>query len=488
MITVTEVAKKKFRETIEAVTLEQGEVLIVSCYELGHQPLAAASALGFLERAGYRPAVLDLSVDGFDKLEGREAPGRVRLAAISVPMHTALHIGIRAARRIRQAWPTAHVCFYGLYATLNAEYLLEELGDSVIGGEFEEPLVGLADALVEGQPLEKVAGLWLRGRAAKPFLKRLAFPLPSRDSLPNLGRYAKLEADGETRLAAAVEASRGCLHLCRHCPIPPVYGGRFFVVPREVVLEDIRGLVRDGVTHITFADPDFLNGPGHSMAIVREMHERYPALTFDITTKVEHILKHRRLFDELAACGCLFVISAVESLSDEVLDHLMKGHSKEDVFAALGILRSAGIAMRPSLLAFTPWTRLEDYLDILEWVDREDLVHHIDPVQFSIRLLIPPGSALLKLEALRPSLGRLESGKFSYAWKHPDPRMDRLHRETTAIVGEAANANEDARETFARIRDTAYALAGDVAPPRSISSPPARARSRPPRLTEPWFC
>lgn len=460
-----------------------GEILIVSCYELGHQPIAAASALGFLEQAGYRPGMVDLAVEDLDLLKSR---GGVKLVAISVPMHTALHIGVRAARRIREQFPSAHICFYGLYATLNAEYLLDRLGDSVIGGEVEEPLVELAHALAGAKPLEGVAGLGLRHRPAEPFLSKLPFPVPSRDALPSVERYAKLEAAGETRPAAAVEASRGCLHLCRHCPIPPVYQGRFFVVPSAVVLKDIGQLVAKGVGHVTFADPDFLNGPGHSMAIVRAMRERYPGLTFDVTTKVEHILKRRRLFDELADCGCLFVVSAVESLSDEVLGHLKKGHTRSDVHVALRILREAGIAMRPSLVSFTPWTRLEDYLDVLQWVERENLVHHVDPVQFSIRLLVPPGSVLVEQDAMRPFLGTLESEHFSHSWTHPDPRMDRLQLEVAAIVQDAARSGEDSPRTFDRIRDAAYTLAGSPLPVTRI--PPARAASRPPRLTEPWFC
>jgi len=468
---------------------EPDGILIVSCYELGHQPLAAASALGFLEQAGYRPLAVDLAVEDLETLERRVGRRRLQLVAISVPMHTALHLGVRAARRIRLVAPRAHICFCGHYAILNAEHLFETgLADSVTGGEFEESLVELAAALDDDVPLDRVAGLWLAGRPARPPLKRLAFPIPSRDSLPELGRYAKLEADGESRLAAAVETSRGCLHLCRHCPIPPVYAGRFFVVPRTVVLEDIRRLVRDGATHITFSDPDFFNGPRHAVGIVRAMHEEFPELTFDITTKVEHILKHRSRLDELAACGCAFVVSAVESLSNTVLRHLMKGHTREDVFTALSILRGAGIPMRPSLVAFTPWTGLRDYRESLSWIDRDDLIRNIDPVQLSIRLLIPPGSPLAELDAMQPHLVELRPERFAHVWKHPDPRMDRLHGEVSAIVHDAALRQEDSERTFERIWDAAFAVDRAISAPRITRFPPARIAAAPPRLTEPWFC
>jgi radical SAM superfamily enzyme YgiQ (UPF0313 family) len=459
---------------------EPGAILLVSCYELGHQPLALASPLAFLERAGFAPAALDISVSPFEA----GAAARARLVAISVPMHTALRLGVRVAEAVRQINPGCHVAFYGLYASLNAEYLLAHGGDSVIGGEFEEALVALARALGEGHggPVE---GVWQRGRPAPPVLRRLAFPRPSRRALPRLKKYAHLEADGERRQVGYVEASRGCLHRCLHCPIPPVYGGRFFVVPKEVVLEDVRGLVEEGAAHITFGDPDFLNGPGHSLAILRAMHGEFPRLTFDFTAKVEHILARAALFPELRGLGCLFVVSAVESLSDVVLGHLEKGHTAADVGRALGIVRGAGIAFRPTWVAFTPWTTAADYLEMLDFVEREELVDHVDPVQFTLRLLVPPGSALLQRQAIRPHLGALDPASFSHRWTHPDPRMDRLQEESARLVEAAAAAGEDPGLTFHRLRALAARALGTAVPaPRA----PAPDRPRPPRLSEPWFC
>ena len=184
-----------------------------------------------------------------------------------------------------------------------------------------------------------------------------------------------------------VEASRGCLHLCLHCPIPSVYGGRFLVVAKEIVRTDIRNLVRAGAEHITFGDPDFLNGRGHSLDIVRGLHQEFSDLTFDFTAKVEHILKHAGLMSELAQSGFVFAVSAVESLSDTMLANLEKRHTRADVSRALEIFCSAGIPLRPSLVSFTPWTTLDDYLDVLDFVETEGLHDQVDPVHCTIRLL-----------------------------------------------------------------------------------------------------
>jgi hypothetical protein len=265
-----------------------------------------------------------------------------------------------------------------------------------------------------------------------------------------------------------------------------VYEGRFFVIPEDVVLEDIRRQVASGARHITFGDPDFLNGPGHSLSIARAVHQEFPELTFDFTAKIEHILKHRALMPELARLGCVFVVSAVESLSETVLERLQKGHTRDDVSEAFETLAGAGIALRPSFVSFTPWTSIDDFIDVLEFVDSRNLIDYVDPVQYSIRLLVPPGSLLLSSPDAQRWLGPLVQESFTYEWTHPDRRMDDLQRRVTALVEQAANANEDAVSTFDRIRAEAYAAKGERFPERKRETNPLR--QRPPRLTEAWFC
>jgi radical SAM superfamily enzyme YgiQ (UPF0313 family) len=493
-----------------------GAVLLISCYELGHQPFTVASPWAQLEHAGFGVAGLDTSLQPLDEA----AVARARLVAISVPMHTAVRLGSAVAARIRAQNPGAHVCLFGLYAALNAEHLLEKgVADSVIGGEFESALVALASAIDAGRSVGEVAGVTTRegleraGRdllhpralAAAPVLQRLPFVTPRRDGLPALDRYARLigPGPGEERVVGYLEASRGCLHRCLHCPITPVYDGRFFIVPREVVLADAAQQVAAGARHLTFGDPDFFNGVGHSMAIARALHEAHPGVTFDVTTKVELILKHRERLAELRALGCVFVVSAVESLSARVLDELDKGHTRADVFEALRLMREAGIPLRPSLVAFTPWTTLGDYLELCDFIVDEGLEANVDPIQLAIRLLIPPGSALLARDddggsarrgaelcpqtpaRPRPWLGALLPDQLGYRWTHPDPAMDHLHEQVSLRVDTATQTGEDASVTFAAIRALAYRAAGREPPP-----PVPRAVPLPfvPHLTEPWFC
>jgi radical SAM superfamily enzyme YgiQ (UPF0313 family) len=461
---------------------DPGAILLLSCYELGHQPLSLAFPLAALRERGFRPRAIDLAVDDLtdDALEA------ARLVAISVPMHTAMRLGARLIDRVRSVQPEAHLAFYGLYAQLNAAGLLAAGADSVIGGEFEGPLGDLAVALdLAPHAPPVVPGVSTGTHRAEPFTGKHAFPLPDRADLPALRKYAGFERDGIIVPAGYVEATRGCHHTCAHCPITPVYSGRFVVVPRGVVLADIEAQVGRGARHITFGDPDFFNGPGHSLRIVRELHDRWPDLTYDATIKIEHLLEHKRLLPELAETGCAFVVSAVESLNPDVLTHLRKGHTAAGVAEAIAALDAVGIPMRPSLLPFSPWETLDSYLGLLRFVASHGMMPNIDPVHYAIRLLIPPGSAVLDAHGDAPWLGELDTGAFTYRWTHPDPRMDTLQREVAAIAERAAAINEPPESTFAAIWQAAHRAARRTAPALPA---PRQVRPRPPRLTESWFC
>jgi radical SAM superfamily enzyme YgiQ (UPF0313 family) len=453
-----------------------GEILLLSTYELGHRPHGLALPLAFLEAAGFAPAVQDLSLDALDE----EAVRRARLVLLCVPMHTALVLAVQAAAWVRELNPEARLGFHGLYAPLNSRRLVALGADAVLGGECEERLVALSEAIERGEPLRE----FVEEGGPAATRRKLDFPVPSGAGLPAPSRYAKLvTAAGEERVAGYTEASRGCLHLCRHCPIPPVYQGRFFVVPVETVLEDVARQVGAGATHMTFGDPDFLNGPTHALGLVRAVNARFPSLTFDFTAKVEHLLAHAALLPEFARRGALFVTSALESLSELVLLRLEKGHTREDALAAMRLCDEAGLALRPSFVAFTPWTTLADWLEVAETFEREGWLHQLDPVQLSIRLLVPPGSRLLELEDL--VLDRLDETAFTWRWTHPDPRMDALQKKLAARAEEGARTGEDSIATIAAMKALGLKAAGRPLP---RGRQPHLHHRRAARLSESWFC
>jgi pyruvate-formate lyase-activating enzyme len=396
------------------------KVLLVATYELGQQPGAVGSAAAHLRARGDEVRALDVSIDPWDQALVDWADE----VAFSVPMHTATRLARDLARGVDKP-----IRVFGLYA--------EQCHDFATPVDWEDVV-------------------------------------PARDLLPPLDRYARLSIGDEQRLAGSVLASHGCAHRCRHCPVPVVFDGRVRRVDQDTVLADIAQLVAAGARHITFGDPDFLNAPPHTLRIVRAMHERYPDLTFDCTVKVEHVLEYAQVWPEFAAAGCLFVVSAFESVDDAVLERLDKGHTATDAARAVTILRDAGIEVRPSWLPFTPWTTRDDLIALLDFVYEHDLVGSIDPVQYSVRLLLPEGSLLLDHPDLMPFVGPWDAERSTFMWVHPDPEIDAIQQQIATIV----DSSDGVAELYRRIR----AAAG--APPVDL----VQITTGRPRLTESWFC
>src|SRR3984957_2515522 len=296
----------------------QMRVVLISTYELGRQPFGLASPAAWLRAAGADVTCVDLSRETLPEDAVRAAD----LVAFYWPMHTATRLAVAALPAVRGLNPGAHLCFYGLYAPVNESYLRGLGVETILGGEFEEGLRSLAERLGAGK-----MGAGAKNRQGEPFRERSApqgepvisvarqkFITPDRTGMVALEKYARLVMpSGEGRTVGYTEASRGCKHLCRHCPIVPVYNGVFRVVDREVVMADIRQQVSAGARHITFGDPDFFNGVGHAIPLVEGLHREFPDVTYDATIKVEHLLKHSDCIGKLRDTGCLFVTSAVDS-------------------------------------------------------------------------------------------------------------------------------------------------------------------------------
>ena len=442
--------------------------MLISTYELGRQPFGLASPAAWLRRAGWVVECVDAAKDRLEEASLASA----NLIGVHLPMHTATRLAGPVIQKARRLNPPARICAYGLYAPLNEPWLRSLGVDEVLGGEFEADLAAIARDLSAG----------LETSATSDKIPRLHFLVPDRSGLPPLSRYATLRMpDGTRKVVGSTEASRGCKHLCRHCPVVPVYQGQFRVVQPEIVLADIAAQVAAGAGHITFGDPDFFNGPTHAMHIIDAMHAAHPNLSFDVTIKIEHLLQHRNLLPRLAESRCAFVTSAVESLDDRVLAFLDKGHTRTDFFKAVDLCRAAGLTLVPTFVAFHPWLTLEDYCDLLDTIAELDLVDHVAPIQLAIRLLVPDLSRLLELPELRAHLGAFDPATLSYPWVHADPRVDALHRDVTALVG--TRLTSDRRTIVNEIRTLARERAGLPSP-----EPVAGGSSAVPYLNEPWYC
>lgn len=466
------------------------QAVLLSTYELGRQPFGLASAAAWLRRAGIGVTCMDLAVESLDE----ELLSRADLIAFSVPMHTATRIAITHLDRVRRINPWAHLCFFGLYAPVNEQYLRELGAQTILGGEFEEGLLALArrldgDALATGDPTATGAS----AAQSEPVvsLARQQFLVPDRRSLPLLDRYAQVDlGNGERRVVGYTEATRGCKHLCRHCPIVPVYGGRFRVVQRDVVLEDIRRQVAAGARHITFGDPDFFNGPTHAITLVRALHEEFPNLSYDVTIKIEHLCKHIALLPALRDTGCLFITSAVEAVDEPSLAAFEKNHTKQDFIDMVREFHRIGLQLTPTFVTFSPWTTLSSYAELLRLIAELDLIGSVSPIQYAIRLLIPAKSRLLELPEVHQFIGPFEEQALIYPWTHPDPCVDTLFEVVRDRVQLATESDEDRVSVFRAVWGLAHAAlteaSGETEPPPEPAMTERVVAT--PHLTEPWYC
>jgi radical SAM superfamily enzyme YgiQ (UPF0313 family) len=512
------------------------KIVLISTYELGRQPFGLVSPAAWLRRHGHDVDCFDLTRQGLDS----GAVEAAELIAIYLPMHTATRLACKLIPSLLAQNPGAHICCYGLYAPMNAEYLRSLGVGTILGGEFEGGLVRLVERLGGA---EKSGGIFPQGLKAadaggsmsEPFedqdeqnlrtpnapgkkpqgsedsalryrggdalkrtpttfvpsqsepivsLERLKFEVPDRGGLAPISKYAHLVLPGgEYRVGGSTEASRGCKHLCRHCPIVPVYNGVFRIVERDVVLADVRQQVAAGAQHISFGDPDFFNGIRHAMELVEAFHSEFPGVTYDVTIKIEHLRKHEQHLARLRDTGCLFVISAVESVDDGILERLDKGHTREDFLYVTRKFGEMGMTLHPTFVPFTPWTTMEGYLDLLGVLAAEELVENVAPIQLGIRLLIPAGSRLLELDDVRSGVGAFDAESLVYPWRNADGRVDLLSETVQSIAAEGDRKKESRGVAFARIWEAAHLSAG-------INAPELRVKEGRgvPFLSEPWYC
>ena len=441
--------------------MDHMQVLLISTYEMGRQPFGLASPAAWLAAEHHDVTCVDLCVESFpeDKVLAAD------LVALYLPMHTATRLAVKVVERIRRLNPKAHLCCYGLYAPLNESYLRKLGVETILGGEFEPGLVALANGKAGVQKEPSIS------------LDRLQFLPPLRSALPPLADYAHLRINGTAKTAGYTEASRGCKHLCRHCPVVPVYQGAFRIVQPEVVLEDIRMQASAGAQHITFGDPDFFNGPTHAMRIVDALHREFPDVTYDATIKIEHLRKHHDLLPRLKETGCLFVTSAVESVDDAVLEKLDKGHTRADFVEVVHAFRSTGLTLAPTFIAFTPWTTRESYRELLSTLIELDLVEHVAPIQLALRLLIPRGSRLLELDEIQSVVTGFDEPALLYRWKHPDAAVDALAEQALKLAAQKGSRREIFRKMWDLVADRPLPENFDLMPRATI-----------PYMDEPWYC
>lgn len=405
-------------------------ILVVSSFEGGYQPITALSAYTALRNAGYHNLRFhDTYVDGLPDDLFADAD----LVAVAVPLFDALQAALQLSEMIRASRPEAKIVFFGQYATLNAARIPGRYADYAVCGEWEQPLVNLARHLCTGEVLDKMGLVDARDARANmiphPYITRNRIELTDRSVAPGLQKYPQPHVEkmlGTSDIVVGgVESTRGCHHKCAYCSVYATYDGKVVPIKDDIVVEDVRNLVALGMTHLTFTDAEFFNAKNQGLRLLRVLHAEFPDLTYDFTTRIDHILEHEEALREMQTLGVRFITSALEFPTQVVLDVVSKEISIDDIEQAIVTLRRIGIRLSPTFIMFNPWVSKADMETFREFIKRNDLDGVVDPIQYETRLHLYKGSPLLT----RHSTAGLEliEHEFHYDWKHPDPDVDAMY-------------------------------------------------------------
>jgi hopanoid C-3 methylase len=413
----------------------QNQVALISTYETGFQPLIVSTAAASLLQNRITPDVYDLYLDKSAKtgIQNHDFFG------IGLTLFDSLQGGVAMAEEIREKNPDAHICFYGPYADLNKDRLLR-YGDSCILGDWETPIVRLVRAVLSGNgkdwtQVDRVYSL--ANQSVKSKFDRDYSVVPARHLLPPIHTYTNTFIENivdKKMVVGNVETTRGCHHKCKFCSVYATSHTKVKFTDPAIVMEDVDQLVKAGIEHITFVDAEFINNIKFSLDIVHRIHDKYPRLTYDFTTRIDHVVEHEAAIAEFKNTGCIAITTSIEFPGEEILTKLEKDITLGHILKGMKILKRNEIKVHTTFVTFNPWTDLEGLMNLSNFIKSNHLEDVIDPIQYETRLHLYKGSPLLKDETL--SSLALHEQDFHYEWEHPDPQVEEVFQRMVKPVEE----------------------------------------------------
>ena len=295
-----------------------------------HLPLEFGYAAQLLASAGYPAVLIDAQAEDLGEAVLRArvsefAPDMIVVAtAPSYLFWRCAPPELRipqAALAALQGLPAVTVAV-GPHGSTTPRAVLRKLAvDAVVIGECEEVLVRLA--ATRKKDWGGIAGLchWVSGEIAVQGIPQAA----------DMGRLSALHWAAATLQrhthhhhrfdasppvsGAEMEASRGCPYSCTFCA-KENFRNRYRRRPLATILEELDGLIADGVGYVYFIDEIFLPW--------RDLLEALAArsIAFGVQTRID--LWRDDMLDLLGTAGCVSIEAGVESLSPEGRDRLDK--------------------------------------------------------------------------------------------------------------------------------------------------------------------
>lgn len=398
-------------------------VLVASAFEAEMQPLASACAAAALRAQG-------AEVVGWDAhlLPDAQPDGSFDLALLSVQQFEGLERGMDLARRL--AGQSGQLVAFGQYAQMNHRAFLDA-ADAVAMDEPERIAGELAEAAAGTSHLGAVPALITRGgMTPRPPRRRIGVPVPARDLFPSLVHYEAHHSP--FGLMGNIEATRGCHHKCTYCSVYGAYDGGVAAYESATVLADALQLADEGVRHFCFIDAEFFNSRTIGVGVVEQLANQVGPITFELTTRVDHILNYTAELEKLVSLGLRRVTSALEFPSDRILRIFDKHIDVRHMRAAIAEAARIGFELYPTFIPFTPWIDYEELLAFEDFLVSTGLARVTDPTALQTRLLLFKGSPLLSSPWME-DIATTDRG-FWLEWTHPDRRVDELWQERRAAA------------------------------------------------------
>lgn len=319
-------------------------------------PVETAFAAALLEHNGHETECLDLN------LAPRDSDWKESLAAkltafqpdmvVSAPQ--TLTFLVRENREeTREAFalaksllPDAFTVYTGPFATSYPDLAMADPApDALVLGEYDEPLLAIANQLGAGMPVNADAVL-LAGQepaSATPFVNTNldGLPFPAYERF-DLARYFEHRGEGNLRYAEMSHrythytTSRGCPCRCCFCNVAYLRGGRRYrtrSVPQ--VLDDLERLVREfGVEEVHLLDENPTLNRRRTRELCRGMIERKLNLRWMGCAGVSVYSLDDETLALLKESGCYRLHLAFESGDQDVLKNIVKkpldlGHGRQ---------------------------------------------------------------------------------------------------------------------------------------------------------------
>jgi radical SAM superfamily enzyme YgiQ (UPF0313 family) len=398
-------------------------VLVASAFEAELQPLTSACA-------GAAMRAQDADVVGWDAHRNPDVvpDGDFDLILLSVQQFEGVERGLNLAARLRESFGGAKLVAFGQYAQMNHRRFLET-ADAIVMEEPELVAAELAEVARGERDVATVpASMTAQGMRPKPPHRRITVPAPARDLFPSLVHYPAHHSP--YGLMGNVEVTRGCHHKCTYCSVYGAYDGGVAAYNADTVLADCLQLAEEGVRHFCFIDAEFFNSRTIGAGVVRRLVDEIGPITFEFTTRVDHILSYRKELTELVSLGLVKVTSALEFPSNRILRIFDKHIDVDHMRAAIAEAERIGFVLHPTFIPFTPWVEYDELLTFEDFLVDTGLAKVTDPTALQTRLLLFKGSPLLSSPWME-DIATVDRGLW-VEWTHPDRRVEELWTERRA--------------------------------------------------------